>query len=317
MSRELPHSLPAVHARAPSPADLFKAGVECPARSIPIAGWAYWKIATSPHGRCRSRKRPSLTRGTSAHVAVGTHPDASGVAVELLRKATGAPARAPRRDAPPSLPWRDPRARTSPPHSRCASRSAPGAARWRSANRRPTRTAWRPAGAGRWAPPGTTRSRLLWTEWRGPRRSRRPRVAGEVPPVRSSRPSVSWPGGAARVRVLSLAPGGGRLGRLHLRDGRLPSEREGPSRRGSPRRPGSDRGSAGTHRQWTPPGDHDLGRGPLTRARLRHPAGWPHPTVTPEKAESTSPGSRWVTTAGRPRRPASTRLSLGGPVPCA
>jgi putative ABC transport system permease protein len=38
---------------------------------------------------------------------------------------------------------------------------------------------------------------------------------------------ASWPGGAARIRLLSLAPGGGRLGRLHVRDGRLPGEREG------------------------------------------------------------------------------------------
>jgi hypothetical protein len=49
MSRELSHALPPVHARAPSPADVFEAGIECPARSSPIAGWAYWKIATSLH----------------------------------------------------------------------------------------------------------------------------------------------------------------------------------------------------------------------------------------------------------------------------
>jgi hypothetical protein len=38
---------------------------------------------------------------------------------------------------------------------------------------------------------------------------------------------VAWAGGTARVRLISVAPGGGRLGRLHLREGRLPSEGEG------------------------------------------------------------------------------------------
>jgi len=44
------------------------------------------------------------------------------------------------------------------------------------------------------------------------------RVAGEG--------RVSWPGGAARVRVVSVGPDGGRLGRLQLRAGRLPGPGE-------------------------------------------------------------------------------------------
>lgn len=38
---------------------------------------------------------------------------------------------------------------------------------------------------------------------------------------------VEWPGGGARVRLISVAPDGGRLGRLHVREGRLPADREG------------------------------------------------------------------------------------------
>lgn len=45
------------------------------------------------------------------------------------------------------------------------------------------------------------------------------RAAGEA--------RVAWPGGAARVRLVSVAPGGGRLGRLHVREGRLPDAGEG------------------------------------------------------------------------------------------
>lgn len=45
------------------------------------------------------------------------------------------------------------------------------------------------------------------------------RAAGEA--------RVSWSGGAARVRLVSVTPGGGRLGRLHVREGHLPSEGEG------------------------------------------------------------------------------------------
>lgn len=37
---------------------------------------------------------------------------------------------------------------------------------------------------------------------------------------------VTWPGGAARVRVSSTTPDGGRLGRLHVRAGRLPGPGE-------------------------------------------------------------------------------------------